>query len=231
MKNSVAHDNPAPFEPRVYFNPNTLTVPQFNTRIGYYFRDHYALSIGYDHMKYIFADQNQVLLSGTINPGVDTINNWSGTYNNEPIVTDRNSLHYENSDGLNYIRLELTRTDLLFKAGRGDWFGVSSNLGVATGGILSFNDFTFAGQKDVRTISLSGYGISGHASLRLEFWKHLFIQSGFGGGFHHQVHVHTRPDDDAAYANQKYGYIETNTVLGFFLYIKPTNACDSCPVW
>jgi len=231
LEGAVAHDNQSPFSANVYFNPSKITIPQFNTRIGYYFKDHWAISFGYDHMKYVFADKNEVLLSGTIEPGIDDVTNWSGTYSGEAVTTDRENFHYENSDGLNYLRFELTRTDQWLKFGNRDWFAVSTNIGVSTGGILSFDDFTFAGRKDMRTISMSGYGISLHMGPRLEFFRHFFIQSNLGGGFMHQLKVKTRPNDPTAFARQSYGYFEFNTVVGFFLYIRSINACDSCPVW
>lgn len=229
LKGAAAKDNPSPFSTGVYLNPSQLTIPQYNVMIGYYFRDHWALSMGYDHMKYILRDRNEVLLSGTIDPGVDA--NWSGTYNAESIVTDRNQFHYENSDGLNYLRLELTRTDRVFAAGNNDWFAVSTNVGASMGGLLSFNDFNFGGNFDHRTISMSGYGMSLHANVRLEFLRHVFLQSGFSGGFHHQVRVNTRPNDPSSFARHAYGYGDFNTVLGFFIYIRSKNGCDSCPVW
>ena len=214
MSGSVAYDNPEPLS-SVYINPKKITIPQFNARIGYYFKEHWAFSFGYDHMKYLFADKNEVFLSGTIDPGIDNTTHLSGTYNSEPITTNRKTFHYENSDGLNYIRLELTRTDHLIETGSNDQFVLSSNLAVAT----------------LRTISMSGYGISMHANLRLEFFRHVFIQSGLSGGFHHQVKVRTRPNDPSSFARHTYGYGEFNTVVGFFLYIRSSNGCDSCPVW
>lgn len=229
MQGAVAYDNPEKFDASVYFNPAKITIPQFNARLGYYFRDHWAISFGYDHMKYIFADNNQVNLSGHIDESVDA--QWSGTYNAEPIVTHRDSFHYENSDGLNYLRLELTRTDTWLKVGDNDWFAVSTNAGIAAGGLLSFNDFTFAGLENRRTISMSGYGISAHLGLRLEFFRHVFLQTGFSGGLNHQVKVHTRPNDPSSYARHAYGYMMWDTALGFLFYIRSANACDSCPVW
>jgi len=229
LAKAVAYDNPEPFDASVYFNINKITIPQFNARIGYYFKDHWAISFGYDHMKYIFAHNNHVNLSGQIDPGVDT--NWVGTYNSEPVITDRKLFHYENSDGLNYLRFELTRTDQWLKFGEKDWFAVSTNLGVSAGGLLSFNDFTFAQQKNVRTISLSGYGLSGHIGARFEFFRHVFIESKMGAGFHHQVKVRNRPNDPSAYTRHAYGYASFETVLGFLFYIRTKNGCDSCPTW
>lgn len=228
LGNAVAHDNPEKFG-RAYFNPSQITVPQFNVRLGYYFKDHWAISFGYDHMKYIFQDHNQVTLSGTIDESVGA--QWSGIYNGEHIVTDRDSFHYENSDGLNYLRFELTRTDMLKKFGEKDWFAISSNIGISAGGLLSYNDFDFAGQKDMQTISLSGYGMSVHVGLRLEFFRHVFLQTTYSGGFNHQVKVRNRPNDPSAYTRHAYGHMMWDTVMGFLIYIRPKNACDSCPVW
>lgn len=225
-----AHDNQAN-EFGTYINPATLTVPQFNIRLGYNFWENWSLSAGYDHMKYVFADQNEVFLSGKIDPNVDNVTNWSGTYNAEPVVTARKTFHYENSDGLNFLRLELTRIDRLLRLGDREQFVITSNLGLSLGGVLSYNDFTFAGSATVRTISMSGYGISAHISPRFEFFRHVFIQPIFTGGFMNQVRVKTRPNNASSYAKQKFGFMELSTVLGFFAYIRPTNGCDSCPVW
>lgn len=229
MKGSVAHDNPDPVSWK-YFDPARITVPQFNARLGYYIRDHWAISFGYDHMKYIFADQNHVRLSGYVAEGIDTVSGLSGNYDDVEYVTDRTNFHYENSDGLNYLRFEVTRTDQWY-ATRSKWFAFSTNLGLGTGGILSFNDFRFAGRDDRRTISLSGYGISGHVGARFEFFKHIFLQSNFSGGFMHQLNVKTRPNEPTARARHYFGYGELDLVIGFLLYIRPTNDCNSCPHW
>jgi hypothetical protein len=229
MKGAAAHDNPEKFDAAVYFHPKKVTIPQFNARIGYYFKDNWSISFGYDHMKYIFADKNEVLLSGLVDPEIDMV--WSGLYSGESITTNRNQFHYENSDGLNYLRFELTRTDQWWKNGRKDWFAFSTNFGVSAGGILSFNDFTFAGEKDIRTISFSGYGLSGHFGLRLEFFRQFFIQPNLGAGVHHQVKVKNRPNDSSAYTRHAYGYYEANIVFGFLVYLRERNACDSCPNW
>src|SRR5690606_23366644 len=66
-----AADNPST-DIRQYVNANTITVPQFNARIGYYFKNHWAISLGYDHLKYLMNDGNQVKIYGNIEPGVDT---------------------------------------------------------------------------------------------------------------------------------------------------------------
>lgn len=231
MADSKAHDEQAILSSNNYLRLSNLTVPQFNIRMGYYFRDNWSISLGYDHFKYIFADNNEVFLSGQIDPGVDEVSNWSGTYDAEPIVTDRKLFHYENSDGMNFIRLELTRTDTWVRLGNKDQFKISTNLGWSVGSILSFNDLRFAGIDSRRTISMSGVGTALHISPRFEFFRHIFIQPTLSGGLIRQGRVKTRPNNASSYVQQSFAYGEFNTVVGFFAYLRPKNGCDSCPVW
>lgn len=228
LKGSKARDNQsAKFKD--YMDLGNLTVPQFNARVGYYFKDHWAISFGYDHMKYLFNDGNQVFLDGYIRPGLDTV--WTaGQYDNEYVTTNRENFHYENSNGLNYLHFELMRSEMLYRT-KNRKFAITANAGIGLGGLLSFNDFNFAQRKDMVTISMSGYAASAHLGMRFEFFNHFFLQAEMSGGFMHQVKVKTRPNDITAYASQKYGYSMGQIVGGFFLYLRPTNSCDGCPRW
>ena len=228
LRKSKASDNQSN-KIKDYVDLGNLTVPQFNARVGYYFKDHWALSFGYAHMKYLFNDANHVFLDGYIQPGLDTV--WTeGTYNNKQVTTNRENFHYENSNGLNYLHFELMRSEMLYRT-KNRKFAITANAGVGLGSLLSFNDFDFAQRKDMVTISMSGYAASAHLSMRFEFFNHFFLQAEMNGGFMHQVKVRTRPNDLTAYASQKYGYAMGQIVGGFFLYLKPTNGCDDCPRW
>ena len=231
MKGSSAHDNQSPFSFKTYFNLAKLSVPQFNARVGYNFKNHWAVSLGYDHLKYIFADNNNVLLSGNITPGIDDVTGWSGVYNQQPITTNKNTFHYENSNGLNYIRLQFSRIDQILRFGANKWFALSTSAGAGVGALLSITDFDFAGQKDKKITSLSGVGISTHAGLRFEFFKHFFIQPNVRAGFMYQSKVRTRREDIGAYATHHFGYVEANVSIGGLFYIRPVNGCDKCPQW
>lgn len=78
-----AKDRQTPFSVNKYLNPLNATIPQFNFRLGYYFKDNYSLSIGIDHMKYVMIQNQQVLIDGTIS---NTSSSYDGIYHNEPIV-------------------------------------------------------------------------------------------------------------------------------------------------
>lgn len=206
-----------------------FSLPPISASIGYYIRDHWAVSLGIDRMRYILSESNAVNLSGTIDE--DLGSNWSGTYSAEPVVTQRDSFYYTNAGGLNYLRLGLTRTDMLVKLGSPESFAVSSNAGISIGPILTSNDFNFAGLETARTSAISGYGLAAHLGIRLEFFRTIYLQSTFSGGYHHQLKVHTRPNDPSSFARQMYGFIMWDNAIGVLLYIRPTNSCDSCPVW
>jgi hypothetical protein len=226
-----AEDRPEEFSFDNYFNIKKLTVPQFNLRIGYVFKHNWAISLGYDHLKYVLRDNTPYTLTGQINPGVDDATNWSGYYLNEPIITEEATFHYENTNGLNYIRAEISRIDQWYREKNSAWFGFSSLLGFGAGTILSFNDFTFAGQKTVQTTSLSGLAASGHVDMRLEFFKHFYIQPGASVGYMLQNNVKTRPGDYNAIASHRFGYLEYHVVAGWLFYLRPVNTCDACPHW
>ena len=212
MKNMTASDNPEKLS-STYLDPKWLTVPQFNVRFGYFFKDKWAVTLGYDHMKYLMNHPQVLTLDGYIEPGISGL--WSGTYDNELTTAEYDHIYYENSNGLNYIRAELARYFDLLAVGENNWFRVRAQAAVATGLLFSVNDLNFNNQFDRSTSSVSGYAISVHPGLRLEFFNHVFLQTNLSAGFMHQVKVRTRPEDKASHAKQTYGYISPDLVLGY----------------
>ena len=223
-----ATDRPSP-DFITYVDPSTLTVPQFNARIGFNFKKKWALSFGYDHMKYVIVHGPTYLLSGRINPLIDPISNWSGDYNAEPVTTDESTLHYENTNGMNYIRAEISHIDKLVRAS--NTFAIYSVSGLGAGLVLNYNDFTFAGEKSMTTLSMSGVGASAHLGIRFEFFRHFFLQANNSVGFLYQHRVKTRGNDPYAYARQSLGYFQTDLVLGGIFYLRPKDNCNTCPNW
>jgi hypothetical protein len=213
-----------------YINFNSITVPQFDVRIGYNFKRNWAISFGYEHMKYVMKHGPTYFLSGSINPGIDLANGWSGTYSGDSIVTNENSFHYENTNGLNYINVQLTNVFKIYSSEKGN-FAITTLMGVGAGPILSYNDFTFAGEKSMETVSLSGFGASGHFGLRAEFLKHLFVAANIQGGFMGQYRVKTRPNDYDSHAKQSFLYGQRDIVVGALFYLKQSDKCNTCPNW
>ncbi|MEY3198163.1 MAG: hypothetical protein RJA13_121 [Bacteroidota bacterium] len=230
LKQSRATDQPTSFSGKNYFTKKTLLEPQFSAGIGYYFRSNWAVSFSVDRFKYIYSDSNDVLLSGVLNPGIDNANGWSGTYNSDEIVTNQSTFRYENK-GLNYFRIQATRTDQVYSVGKKDKFAVSTNFGVGLGALVSNNTFLFGGKKDEETVSMSGIAFSGSAGLRTEFFRKFFFQINFTCGYMNQSNVNTRRSETNAVAKQKFAYTALDAGIGFILNVFPANDCNSCPSW
>ena len=229
LKGVQAKDRPSEVF-KTYVSLTDFTVPQFNFRIGYNIKKNWAISLGYDHMKYVMKAGPTYLLSGNINPGIDPVTNWSGTYNNEPVVTNSNTFHYENTNGFNYIHVDISNVFKVYQSDKSR-FALTTLWGGGAGPVLSFNDFTFAGQKNVATVSLSGFGVSAHAGLRAEFFRRVFVQTNLTGGFIDQFRVKTRPNDYDSHAKQVYFYSEGNIVIGALFYLNQGDKCGGCPNW
>ena len=230
LAGATASDRPSPFSFEDYFGYDKITIPQYNFRIGYYFKKNWSASIAFDHFKYVLDDGNRVKLYGNIDPGVDTVTNLSGEYSGQEFTTEENTFHYENTNGMNYIRLALERSYPLLKSKKSRKFGITGMLGGSGGVIVSVNDFTFAGKKDYYTTTLSGFGMSVHANLRFVFWDHLFLQPSVGAGYVNQMRVGNRPFLDDHFASQQLAYVEYNIQLGWLFKVKGKDDCD-CPKW
>ena len=111
----TAHDKPVGWHIN-YINPTKMTIPQTNFRMGYFFNDHYNISIGLDHMKYVMVDIQGVTIDGYIDLQ-DPSTQFNGVYNNAPLIIDEDFLQFEHTDGLNYVNLEISRVDNI-----GDYF-------------------------------------------------------------------------------------------------------------
>ena len=138
----TAHDKPKGWH-LDYLNPARMTIPQTNLRIGYFITNHYNISIGVDHMKYVMYNDRRVDYSGYY-PN-------AGTYNENPangqLTLDEDFLLFEHTDGLNYVNTEISRVDdisNLFKLPNTDKIQINLTEGIGGGFFISKNKYYFA---------------------------------------------------------------------------------------
>ena len=225
LRNSTARD----FRPSTgdHFAAETMFKTQFDFKVGYYFRNKYADSFGYNRFNYVFDDGNQVLLDGKIDTTLNTP--WRGTSKNEDIITNRNDFHYQNA--MNFLHGNIQRTDKLYQS-RNKMVAFSTSYGLSLGAILSNNTFLFAGKLNENRRTFTGYGLAAFLSARLEFFRHIYLQGQLTGGSINQTKVHTATiNDPDTWAKQQFWYGQRSITLGFFYYFKPGNSCNDCPVW
>lgn len=228
LQDAKASDRPSR-EFGTYVNIKTISVPQFNIRLGYYYADHWDLSIGYDHMKYVM-DMNQTLyINGVI--GGTTNSQLSGTYDQSTgkIPIRDEDLHYENTNGLNYISIQLNNTTPRYVT-RNRKFAIHQRLGGGFGPVVTQTDFNWDGQTYHSHFDVTGYGISLGAGARFDFFNRFYFMSHWSGGFIQLPHNRTiegAPD----YARQKFVFGQWQLVAGVFFFAPAINGCDSCPDW
>lgn len=218
LQNVVAKDRQSPFNFRTYFSPKKLTIPQYNFRFGYFFTDHYSISFGADHMKYVMQNYlngavQQVEINGHIeNSGTA----YDNVYNHDTIALNPDFLMFEHTDGLNYENIELRRLDVLF--GRKNIaFSVSEGFGI--GVLLPRTNTTLMNNKRYDEFHLAGYGTGIILALNMTYFKYFFIQSEWKGGFIHMPDIRTTMHKEDR-ASQHFWFSQYNIVFGANFRIK-----------
>lgn len=171
-----------------YINPARMTIPQTNLRIGYYISDHYNISIGLDHMKYVMTQNQTANVSGTINlDPSETGATFNGFYNNTPVdFTDEKFLTFEHTDGLNYINTELCRVDDVSKyigIKNTDVFQINLLEGAGGGILYPKTNAKLLGKERHDDFHVSGFGLSAKVGLNLTFFKYFFVEAELKGGY------------------------------------------------
>lgn len=212
-----------------YVNPKTITVPQFNIRVGWYYKHRWDWSVGYDHMKYVMRDEQYLYVNGFVNG--TTNSNLLGTYTNDngKVLIREQDLHYENTNGLNYISVQLNNTAPIYKSNNRK-IAIQRRLGGGIGPVVTQTDFNWDGDIYHSGIKLGGYGVSLHAGLRFDFFNRFFVQNNFATGFMHLPRNATIVRD-GDYANHTFIYGSWEIVGGVLWYLRNKNGCDTCPDW
>lgn len=202
-----ARDRQTEFEANVYFNPGTITIPQYNFRIGYFFKENYSLSFGSDHMKYVMNQNQTVKINGKID---EPLNPYDGVYDNDDIQLTEDFLTFEHTDGLNYLNLELRRYDEIYRIGK-----VSLNVteGIGAGVLVPKTNTKLMGHERHDKFHLSGFGLGAVVGINFTFYDIFFIQSEFKGGYINMPDIRTTHEPDGR-ASQDFFFAQINAVFG-----------------
>lgn len=212
LKDVAAKDRQSNFNLDPYLNPMQMTIPQTNFRIGYYFNDHWSITGGVDHMKYVMVQNQTVKISGEIS-GTET--SYNNIYNNEDIELKEDFLIFEHTDGLNYVNFEARRKDELFSFRKISKANIDINLieGAGVGFLFPRTNTTLLSNERNDEFHVAGYGFSTMAGLNVTFWKHFFIQSELKGGFINMPDVRTTKFKSDK-AKQHFFFGQVNYVFG-----------------
>ena len=221
IKDASAKDKPKGWHID-YINPTRVTIPQTNVKFGYFVSDHYTVSLGVDHMKYVMKRNLNKIVNGYINlPSNEAGSVYNGTFNNEEVFISEDFLKFEHTNGLNYAYAEFARYDdisPLFHLPNTDKFQINLTEGIG-GGILYPKTNTTLLEKDrYDEFHLSGYGISVHAGVNFTFYKHFFLQLDLKGGYIDMPDIRTT-SNVAESASQHFTYLQRVVAFGGIFHI------------
>ncbi len=208
LKSVEATDRQTPFTFEKYFRFNSITIPQYNLRLGYYFKTNFSVSIGIDHMKYVARSGQAVKISGIIeNSG--TI--YDGVYNNKTVLLEEFFLEFEHTDGLNYINAEIRRFDDLFALHK----SIKMNLfyGTGIGFIYPKTNSLLLNNDRYDQFNLAGYGLHALFGVGFTFFKHLIIKTELKGGYVNMPNIRTTLNKSDS-ASQSFFFGQYNFSLG-----------------
>ena len=221
-----------------FYNPLSWTKTQYNVKLGYYFKNKWAMTIALDHMKYQIVDNSGARLNGQVTFTKDEdvyfnedLSFYHGNWLSKPVIIDKDYFDYNTNGGMNYLHFEWTKSRELYNYNTKRPLVINAYMGFGTGVIISNVNYTFKNQYNVKARSFSGYGASVLGGVRVEFFRRLYLYSNISFGVLHQVHAKTIDSDSFAYARQLLTYGQFDAGLGILFFKRPKNGCDDCPIW
>ena len=180
--------------------------------MGYFFNDHYNISIGLDHMKYVMYQDKVVSYTGNY-PNEGTFG--ESLPGNQVLLTEK-FLTFEHTDGLNYINTEITRVDDIskwFNLPNTDKFQINLSEGFGAGILLPKTNTKLFAKERHDEFHLSGFGVSAKAGLTFTFYKHFFIQTELKTGYINMNDIRTT-FDNADKAQQNFWFLQSMIAFG-----------------
>jgi hypothetical protein len=216
IKDVSAHDKPKGWHID-YINPTRITIPQTNIKLGYFISNHYSVSIGVDHMKYVMNRNKTKTLDGFINlPDNEAGSVYNGVYNNESFFVSEEFLKFEHTNGLNYIYSEFARYDdisSIFNIHDTDKIQINITEGVGGGVLYPKSNTTLLSKDRYDEFHFAGYGLSANVGLNFTFCKHFFIQTDLKGGYINMNDIRTTSDTSES-ASQHFWFLQRVVSLG-----------------
>ena len=173
MRHVRAKDRPIPFDPELYFDPRTLTLPQYNYRLGWFFQNRWSFSIGMDHMKYVVVQGQRVRMDGFVDTSRSVPH--AAAEGAHEVILDPGLLTYEHSDGLNLLSLDVDHYDALWQSKNGR-HALWIFEGVHAGPVIPRTDVRLFGEGVNNDFHLAGYGVGAQTGFHLEFFRHGFLR-------------------------------------------------------
>ena len=149
-----------------------LSIPQYNYRLGYFFKDNWAFEINFDHTKYVVATDQLLHAVGTMNhQPVDTfINNRNGF------------LKWQLNNGANFLLFNIVHRKHITDF-HTDWFDASAFFKGGIGFVFPHVQNTIDGNPNYpdgtpnsKHFQFGGFNQGFEATVRATFFNYVFLE-------------------------------------------------------
>lgn len=211
-----AKDRQTAFKADTYFGLKTITIPQTNMRFGYFLNDHFAITVGVDHMKYVMQQYQTVKFSGSIDDP-----KYAAMVKGDEIELYPEFLKFEHTDGLNYLNAELEYHQGIFHSKP---ISFNTLAGAGFGAMLPKSNVTLMGYPRNDEFHLAGYGLSAKFGVEFIFYKYFFIRFEYKTGYINMPDIVTRGESISDRASQHFYFAQRNGIFGFIVPLKKSEA-------
>ena len=164
----------------VYFNPTTITIPQYTIRLAYYLTDRFAVSAGLEHMKYVVNANQMTTISGVVTPAASE--KYAGSYLNYPIQLTPDLLTFKHTNGFNVSTIEIEYLQPLFYL-RKPKLRCYWNTGAGGFWVVTKTDVRVFEDGQDNKFHVSGYTFTVKTGPRLEFRNLFYLAAEIKSGF------------------------------------------------
>jgi len=197
IKDTHSNDRPSPFDPKIYFNPTTITIPQYNMELGLMFNEKWGVELKADHMKLVFDNSRPYEITGDYNRKVVIKNDHPTNFWDQEIPVDFSVakakkdatwMNFEHSDGYNYVSAGLVYNQNLFKT-KNEKFAIDARFGGGAGlmipktKVMIHQDQRWNHHGLDNKFHVAGGGVHAEAKLKFTFWNSIFLQASTRGTY------------------------------------------------
>lgn len=207
LENVVAHDRPSPLS-LDYINPGTISIPQFNFRLGYFVKDNLALVIAQDHMKYVMDQDQKVDFTGNISDPVYAAMVQNGQVN----LLDEKFLTFEHTDGLNYVNLGVEKYQSLLNKEKID---IVWSYGGGLGVMFPKSNVKLFGNERSDRFHVAGFGLDARTNINFIFWNHWMARVEGKFGYINMPDIKTTLNNKPDKASQDFVFAQINFGIGY----------------
>ncbi|GIW21390.1 MAG: hypothetical protein KatS3mg068_0397 [Candidatus Sericytochromatia bacterium] len=174
MRGVRAYDRPASFSFDTYFNPSKLSIPQYMADFTYFPTNNLYIELNPNHhMKWVADPDQMVQVTGYIDPSLSE--KYGGTHENTYIPMKDIFKMLEHTNGYNYVNAGAGVIYPLAESKNGK-HAISLKAGVHAGGIVTKTEAYLFDKGADHPFKLCGFGYGTKVGLRVDLFKHFFIE-------------------------------------------------------